>query len=247
MLLISSNLALALEKIPPIPPAVSSSGICSSTVVTSSSTLLRRKILLILAFMRAKNPGLGSSSSSSCCSAKRLGKENAGRAAVSFSWGAHLLVFDSGTGVEIGTGCLRKGDRFISLTAPPSDGGNVDLENGTAGGVSSFGTFHDLFAGGMEGLGVGDHAGAGSLFSGKTGGSVFLLLVIGGNGVEVLGLGVREGTSMGNPERASLSFLKAADSSGCPNGERAGNSFGDSGKELKSFLRSEESFGCQDG
>jgi len=118
---------------------------------------------------------------------------------------------------------------------------------GTAGGLSSLGKFQDLFAGGMDGLGVGVQAGAGSLLSGKTGGSVFLLLVIGGMGGGLFGLGVREGTSMGNPERASLSFLKAADSSGLPNGERAGNSFGIPVKVLLSVLREEVSLGCHCG
>jgi hypothetical protein len=99
----------------------------------------------------------------------------------------------------------------------------------------------------VDGLGVGDQTGAGSLFSGKTGGSVFLLLVIGGMGGGLLGLGVREGRSTGNPERASLSFLKAADSSGLPNGERAGNSFGIPVKVLLSLFREEESPGCHCG
>jgi hypothetical protein len=159
------------------------------------------------------------------------------------------LVFDSGTdvGIDVGIGWLRKGDRFISLTAPPSAAGGTDLEKGTAGGVSSFGTFQDLLAGGVDGLGVGDQTGAGSLFSGKTGGSVFLLLVIGGMGGGLLGLGVREGRSTGNPERASLSFLKAADSSGLPNGERAGNSFGIPVKVLLSLFREEVSPGCHCG
>jgi hypothetical protein len=80
--------------------------------------------------------------------------------------------------------------------------------------VSSLGTFHVLLAGGIDGLGVGVQEGAGSFFSsGKTGGSVFLLPVIGGMGAGVGILVVRVGKSTGNPERASLSFLKAADSS----------------------------------